>query len=72
MIVLPIPRRLNCYGNPVVNWDHWSVRLRTWLYEPLYTVLPFRFWLWLDNHNLIIYGDAEDCWVGGWELGEDD
>lgn len=67
-----IPMTTNVYGNSCVDWNHWSVRIRVRLYEPLFYLLPFKLWMWLDDNNLIISGDAEDCWVGGWELGPDD
>lgn len=69
---LHIPRRNNVYGNSCITWDHWSVRLRCWLYSPTYHIMPFKLWMWLERVNAIIYGDGEDCWCGGYELGPDD
>lgn len=64
-----IPTTSNKYGYTVVDWDHWSVRLRVWLGD-----LSMPVWLWsrLERAGIIIYGDSEDCWVGGYPLGEDD
>ena len=48
-------------------------RIKVWLYWKIPSKLhesPLVTWLYLKG--FLDDGDAEDCWVGGWELGPDD
>lgn len=51
----------------------WHRRLRVWVYY----LFPDTFWdttlgFWLYQKGVVLDGEPEDCWVGGYELGPDD
>lgn len=81
MFRLGIPHKLNHNNYLVPDWNCWHVRFRLWLYWNVFDkYIPYKdgstflervtFWLYL--RNFILDGEAESCWVGGYELGPDD